>query len=71
MIDYFNAIEAEVHLFVTEASTIDIAPGAPAPAFLETKLGNKQPFMLQSRAADGTLRYLQQFGCLRLHVLND
>ena len=63
--------ETAPHRFVTEASEIGLRPGE-WPMRLTTDLGNggdllRKPFL----RSDGTAVYLQEFGCVSVHVLND
>lgn len=69
-VDGSNAIEQEVHQWVTEASDLRLPPGF-FPRRLETPLGNGQPFFLTRVDRDRTHHYAQAFGCLRLTVFND
>jgi hypothetical protein len=64
-----DAFETDVHTFVTEASTLGLAPGV-WPPFMLTDLGNGKPFVLETCRGDVRI-YRQVFGCIFLHVLND
>lgn len=74
MLNHQNTTETSPHQFVTEASTLNLAPGN-FPRTLKTNLGNGQPFVYSSREEhDGDLvavLYRQDLGCLTLRVLND
>lgn len=65
-----ESTEVAPHRFVTEASTLRLAPG-DWPTSLTTNMGNGQPFIIRTRRTDGSAVYHQRFGCLSLHVLND
>lgn len=64
-----NAREFSPHAFVSEASELGLPPGM-WPDVLETDLGNR---LLLFRVAvdDVGARYRQEFGCVRLSILND
>jgi hypothetical protein len=64
-----NADCVETHLWVTDASSLEFPVGR-FPKIVDTDLGNRQPFIFQG-FFDGTARYLQGNGCLKLHVFND
>ena len=69
--------ETRFHHFVTEASTLELAPGV-APRTIPTSLGNRQPFVLTGIRKDTlsneefvVLKYRQQLGCITLTVFDD
>lgn len=71
MIDHNNAIEVEVHKYVTEASTLGLPPGK-WPASIPTTIGNGQPFLcVGGPMQDGGRRYRQGNGCVSLTIFND
>lgn len=70
-----NCHEAEVHRFVAEASTLGLRPGE-WPRAIDTDLGNGRPFYATGATRDDEgglieVQYLQELGCITLHVLND
>jgi len=65
-----NTTEEDGFRFLTEASTIGCSPGC-VPAKLVTTLGNGQPLTLVEIDEDGTARYRQNLGCVRLILIND
>jgi hypothetical protein len=62
--------EYELHRYAAEASELRLAPGA-WPTKIETDMGNGQPFIAESRLADGGVRYRQSMGCIFLSIFND
>lgn len=64
-----NSTEHSIHHFSTEASQLGLSPGY-VPRFLETTLGNKQRFILDT-ADCNEFRYTQAHGCIILVIYND
>src|SRR5262245_29671298 len=67
--------EVAVHLFVTDASTIGLAPGN-WPSTIDTDMGNGQAFRCQHMNVGRSgqfeyAEYRQALGCIRLRVYND
>ena len=65
-----NAIEVEVHRFVTDASDLQLPVGV-WPQTLETNLGNGEPFVKIQLFDGSCVKYLQRYGCVALIVFND
>jgi hypothetical protein len=69
-----SACETSAYTWVTEASTLGLAPGS-VPLTLETTLGNGQPFnFVGSEGGSDCMtkfHYLQGNGCISLVVFND
>ena len=59
----------EPHVFYTEASDLGL-PVGKFPKFIETDMGNGQPFSFNKYGGD-IITYYQVFGCLTLRVFND
>ena len=69
MITNSNTHEFEVHKFSAFASDLGLAPGE-WPSSLPTSLGNGLPFLVSFHRGN-EVHYTQQFGCIKLTVLND
>ena len=69
IITSLNASEYDAHKFNTEASLLGWAPGY-IPESIETTLGNKLQFVLQS-ISEYAFKYTQISGCIELTVYND
>ena len=68
---YSIAPETTAWRHVVDASTLRWKPGCKIPQYIETTMGNGNPFVLADVDADRTAYYKQQFGILKLTVFND
>lgn len=69
-------VESEPHIFVAEASELQLPPGT-WPAYIHVDgLGNGQPFVRTSKKVDREgdilrVRYRQALGCVDILIFND
>lgn len=71
IIDSTNSFEADLHVFVAEASDLQLSPSViDWPKAFKTTLGNKLAFRMTVRSPE-YCKYQQQFGCITLKVFND